>query len=80
MIGKFLRGLAHAVSQSGAESETSYDASRRTQYHWRCECGAHSRTGGGWLLEADAEYAAQRHQWGKGVGHPMPEIYSTAGI
>jgi hypothetical protein len=41
----------------------------------RCECGAHSR--GGDPFKVDAEYNAQRHMWRKGVGHPMPEIYST---
>lgn len=46
-------------------------------YHWRCECGAHSR--GGFLSQSDAEYAAQRHQWGKGVGHPMPETHCMDG-
>lgn len=77
MIGKFLRGLADALSQSDAE-EGTYDARLLTHYHWRCECGGHSR--GGWLFESDAEYNAQRHQWGQGVGHPMPETYSTDGI
>lgn len=76
MIGKFLRGLAEAVSQS--EPEGSYDASRHTKYHWSCECGGHSREDG-FLFESDAEYAAQRHQWGKGVGHPMPDTNSTPG-
>lgn len=78
MIMNFLRGIADAVSQSGA-AEGTYDASRLTHYRWRCECGAHSREGG-FLFEADAEYAAQQHQWRKGVGHPMPETHSTDGI
>ena len=47
----------------------------RTLYHWRCSCGSHSR--GGDLFKSDAEYNAQRHQWYKGVGHPMPEVYAT---
>ncbi|WP_143666764.1 MULTISPECIES: hypothetical protein [unclassified Streptomyces] len=49
----------------------------RTVYHWRCECGAHSRLPGAWGLPVDARYNAERHQWRKGVGHPMPEVYST---
>ncbi|KRF06356.1 hypothetical protein ASH00_08945 [Arthrobacter sp. Soil782] len=48
-----------------------------THHHWRCACGAHSR--GGFSSASDAEYAAQRHQWGKAVGHPMPEIHSADG-
>ncbi len=46
----------------------------RTSYGWRCSCGAHSRSG--WGIPSDAEYAAQRHRWHMGVGHPTPEIYS----
>jgi hypothetical protein len=46
----------------------------RTYFGWRCTCGGNSR--GGWGRKADAEYAAQRHQWSKGVGHQMPETYS----
>ncbi len=49
----------------------------RTLYHWRCECGAKSRGPGGDLMRSGAEYNAQQHQWRKGVGHPMPEVYST---
>lgn len=58
-------------------TETELLDTNGAQYHWRCECGAHSR--GGFLSEPDAEYAAQRHQWGKGVGHPMPETHSMDG-
>lgn len=68
MLGRFLRGLGGSDDPDGATK-------LRTLYHWRCECGAHSR--GGDPFESDAEYNAQRHQWGKGVGHPMPEVYST---
>ena len=25
----------------------------------------------------DAEYNARRHMWREGVGHPMPDVYST---
>jgi hypothetical protein len=46
----------------------------RTVYKWQCECGAHSR--GGDAFEDDAKYLAQQHQWRKGVGHPMPDVYS----
>jgi len=49
----------------------------RTIYHWRCECGAKSRGPGGWGIPSDADYNAQRHQWRMGVGHPLPEVYST---
>ncbi len=65
MLGRFLRGLGGA---SGATKT-------RTLHHWRCECGGHSRGGVG--LRTQAEYKAQRHQWGKGVDHPMPTVYST---
>jgi hypothetical protein len=68
MLRKFLRGLG-GPNDSGGATKT------RTLYHWRCECGAHSR--GGDPFESDAEYNAQRHQWGKGVDHPMPAVYST---
>ncbi|MFE9469406.1 hypothetical protein ACFYNW_38530 [Streptomyces virginiae] len=47
----------------------------RTRYHWRCECGRHSRDG--FLSEFDAKYAADRHVWSKDKGHPMPEIHTT---
>lgn len=68
MLGKFLRRLGGSGNSGGATK-------LRTLYHWRCERGAHSR--GGDLFERDAAYNAQRHQWGKGIGHPMPEVYST---
>lgn len=66
MVMGFLRGLR--------EPKT------RTLHHWRCSCGTHSRGDGGWLFESDAEYNAQRHQWYKGVGHPMPEVYATEDV
>lgn len=47
----------------------------RTRYHWRCECGAHSR--GGFLLLTDVKSALDRHVWSKGKGHSMPEIHTT---
>jgi hypothetical protein len=47
----------------------------RTLWHWRCECDAHSRGGDTWKDRAESN--AQRHQWSKGVGHPMPEVYAT---
>ncbi|MFD6534929.1 hypothetical protein [Streptomyces goshikiensis] len=49
----------------------------RTRYHWRCECGAHSR--GGFLIQSDAKYAADRHVWSKykDKGHPTPEVHTT---
>ncbi|MFZ3552119.1 hypothetical protein ACODT3_42245 [Streptomyces sp. 4.24] len=49
----------------------------RKRYHWRCKCGAHSR--GGWLIESDAKYNADRHLWSKyqDKQHPTPEIYTT---
>ena len=64
VVKDFLRGLLGG----GSSPET------RTLYHWRCSCGSHSRGGD---IESDAEYNAQRHQWSKGVGHPMPEVYAT---
>lgn len=77
MIGDLMRSALNAVARPSAERSAhgSYDASTHTHYHWKCECGGHSR--GGWLFESDAQYAAQRHQWGQGVSHPMPMIYST---
>ena len=68
MLGKLLRGLGGSDDSGGATK-------MRILYHWKCECGAHSR--GGNPFESDAEYNAQRHQWAKGVGHPMPEVYAT---
>jgi hypothetical protein len=61
----------------GSESQTGSTSAGfgSTLYHWRCACGAHSR--GGDPFMSDAEYNAQRHMWRQGVGHPMPEIYST---
>jgi hypothetical protein len=69
MIKKILRAL------SGTAPDRISNRTR-TRYHWRCPCGGHSRTDG-WLFPNDAEYGAQRHQWYKGVGHQMPEVYST---
>lgn len=68
MLDRFFRSLGNSADAAGATK-------LRTLYEWRCECGAHSR--GGDPFESDAEYNAQRHQWGKGVDHPMPEVYST---
>jgi hypothetical protein len=70
VIEKIRRALTGAASQP---DETSRSFNPMT-YHWRCECGAHSR---GADIKADTEYNAQRHMWSKGVGHPMPEVYST---
>lgn len=69
IIGRALRGAAARSSSAGGVPST------RTLWHWRCECGAHSR--GGDPFKVDAEYNAQRHMWRKDVGHPMPEIYPT---
>lgn len=68
MLGRFLRGLKGSDDPVGATK-------LRVLYNWRCECGAQSR--GGDPFERDAEQNAQRHQWRKGVDHPMPEVYST---
>jgi hypothetical protein len=73
VIGKLLRAVVEAVSTSTAEA-SSNDESALTRHRLRCECGAHSR--GGWGIEFDARYNAERHQWRQGVGHPMPEVYS----
>lgn len=70
MFEKIRRTLNGAASQRD-------DARSRTLYHWRCACGAHSRGPGGWLITYDAEYNARRHMWREGVGHPMPDVYST---
>jgi hypothetical protein len=71
MIGNFLRGLAEAVLRPDGGS--GYDARLLPRHGWQCECGGHSQRPG-FLSELDAEFAAQQHQWRKGVGHPMPEI------
>ncbi len=68
MLGDFLR-RRRGSSRSGDVTKM------RTLYEWRCECGAHSRSGD--PSESHAEYNAQRHQWNKGVGHPMPEVFTT---
>lgn len=57
---------------------------RRVLYHWRCECGAHSR--GGNTSKYDTERRAERHQLEAGVDmesflagkrHPLPNVYET---
>jgi len=70
MFEKILRVLSGTASDRISRNT-------RTVYHWRCSCGGQSRSAGGWGIPVDAEYAAQRHQWNKGVGHQMPEVYST---
>jgi hypothetical protein len=68
--------IGRVIQVAVARSNSANDGPRtRTLWHWRCECGAHSR--GGDPFKDDAEYNAQRHQWRQGVGHPMPEVYST---
>lgn len=78
MIWDFLRGLANAVRSddvpSGLDPTDDYQR-RDLDWHWRCECGSHSRYGG--VFKADADQNAFVHQNRKGVGHPMPEVYST---
>ena len=71
MILKFVRGLAGAISQP--DQGSGYDARRLPRHGWTCECGAHSNKPG-FLSRHDAEYAAQQHQWRKGVGHPLPDV------
>lgn len=73
VIMKIFRALQGAAEKpnSGANDRRS-----RTLYHWRCQCGAHSRGDGGWLFESDAEYNAQRHQWRSSAEH-SPEVYTT---
>jgi hypothetical protein len=73
VLEKILRALGAAESQPDALSDSPHGP---TRYHWRCVCGAHSRADG-FLIAYDAEYAAQRHMWNQGVGHPMPDVYST---
>lgn len=75
MIMKFLRGLAEAIAQP-EDNSAQYSVDHSIQYHWSCECGAHSRADG-FGFESDAQYAAQRHQWGKGRGHAMPAVHRT---
>lgn len=70
MIEKILRVL-------GGTASAPTRSNTRMAYHWRCSCGAHSRGPDGWPFSLEAENAAQRHQWKKGVGHQMPEVYST---
>lgn len=45
-------------------------------YRWRCECGAKARQSDS---QSDTKINAERHQWAKGVGHPMPEVYPVDG-
>ncbi|MET3174713.1 UNVERIFIED_ORG: hypothetical protein ABIB52_002564 [Arthrobacter sp. UYCu721] len=79
MVWNFLRGLADAVRSSDSDrpidDDNPYRAKPGIYWHWQCECGGHSR--GGDSFKADAEQNAQRHQWNKGLPHPMPEVYST---
>lgn len=84
MVANFLRKLADAITNSDSEGGDKgrpgadvnpYYARSGTFWHWRCECGGHSR--GGDQFKADADQNAYLHQWRKGVGHPMPEVYST---
>ncbi|MFK0015711.1 hypothetical protein [Streptomyces sp. NPDC091027] len=68
--------IRRALQDAASRSDTEGSGPRKqTFWHWRCECGAHSR--GGDPFKSDAEYNAQRHQWRKEKGHPMPEVYST---
>lgn len=46
-------------------------------YRWVCACGARGLDGQ--FNRSDVEYHAQRHQWRKGAGHPMPEIQQYRG-
>jgi hypothetical protein len=67
--------IGRVIQVAVARSKSANDGPRtRTFWHWRCECGAHSR--GGDPFKSDAEYNAQRHQWRQGVAH-QPEVYST---
>lgn len=80
MVWNLLRGIADALSSSGDErvgvEDNPYYAKAGVSWRWKCVCGAHSR-GGDWF-KADADYNAQRHQWAKGVDHPLPEVYSIS--
>lgn len=73
-FGSFLSELWDAVTTPDDEVST-WAGHGPTRYHWRCECGGHSRDGG-FLIESDATYAAERHQWRQGVGHALPDVYS----
>ena len=79
MAWKFFRGFSAAKKGSGSDrprdDENPYYAKSGVYWHWRCECGAHSRRGD--QFKGDADQNAQRHQWRKGVDHPIPEVYST---
>jgi hypothetical protein len=66
--------IRRALKGAAQPGPTSGRPRNPMTYHWRCACGAHSRGGD---IKADAEYNAQRHMWREGVGHPMPEVYST---
>jgi hypothetical protein len=63
------RALQDAASRSDAQDNAPRN---EMNWHWRCECGAQSRGGD---IKADTVYNAQRHQWRKGTGHSMPEVY-----
>lgn len=68
--------IRRALQQAAVQSDTEGSSPRRqTWWHWRCECGAHSRGGGS--IRSDAEFLAQRHRLSKPFGHPIPEVYST---
>lgn len=73
MTWQFLRRIIRNRAQLAEDNP--YRAKSGTYWHWRCECGAHSR--GGDPFKADADQNAYLHQHRKGVGHPMPEVYST---
>jgi hypothetical protein len=76
MIRRLLQGLARVEYGRRGRHTRRWPS---TRHHWRCECGARSRKDG-FLIRSDAEYAAQRHQLSKAVGHPVPETYSTDGM
>ena len=60
MLGKFF----------GGQEKTK----KRTLYYWTCDCGASSN--GGDRNEYHAQYLAKQHQSRKGIGHPLPTVYS----
>jgi hypothetical protein len=71
VIGKVLRTLIGAGPQASSLPSRPFNP---PIYHWRCECGAHSR---GADIKADAEFNAQRHLSRQEASHPTPEVYST---
>jgi hypothetical protein len=86
MVRNLFRRLTDAIRPSDSDGnggrpgdhDNPYSARPGTFWHWRCDCGGHSR--GGDQFKVDADQNAQRHQWNKGVGHPMPEVYSTDSV